>query len=141
MVVTRDRWLIDKSAYQRLRSSAAGLPTWLGRINRGLVHVTSLTLLEMGFSARNGEDWSTAIRTPPVANLIVEYLTPAIEDRALEVQGLLANRGQHRAPGIPDLLIAATGEVNGLTVLHRDKDFDLIAAITGQPVETLPADR
>jgi hypothetical protein len=27
----------------------------------------------------------------------VEYLTPAIEDRAVEVQTLLADRGQHRA--------------------------------------------
>ena len=67
----------------------------------------------------------------------VEYLTPAIEDRAVEVLTLLADRGQHRAPSIPDLMIAATGELAGLTVLHLDKDFDLIAEITGQPVERL----
>jgi predicted nucleic acid-binding protein len=67
----------------------------------------------------------------------VEHLTPAIEDRALEVQMLLADRGQHRARSIPDLLIAATAEKAGLTVLAVDKDFDLIAAITGQSVETL----
>lgn len=36
--------------------------------------------------------------------------------------------GQHRAPSIPDLIIAATAEIAGLTVLHIDKDFDLIAA-------------
>ncbi|NLE98336.1 MAG: PIN domain nuclease, partial [Propionibacterium sp.] len=54
-----------------------------------------------------------------------------------EVQGLLARRGQHRAPGIPDLLVAACGEVLGLTVLHLDKDFELIAEVTGQPVERL----
>jgi predicted nucleic acid-binding protein len=64
-------------------------------------------------------------------------VTPAIEDRALEVQMLLADRGQHRAPSIPDLLIAATAEKAGLTVLAVDKDFDLIAAITGQPVDAL----
>ena len=66
----------------------------------------------------------------------VEHLTPAIEDRVLEVQLLLADRGQHRAPSIPDLLIAATAEKAGLTVLAADKDFTLIAAITGQPIET-----
>ena len=66
-----------------------------------------------------------------------EYLTPAIEDRAVEVQQALADIGHHRAPSIPDLLIAATAELAGLTVLHVDKDFDLIAAITGQPVERL----
>jgi len=32
---------------------------------------------------------------------------------------------------------AATAELAGLTVLHLDKDFDLIAEITGQPVEHL----
>jgi predicted nucleic acid-binding protein len=67
----------------------------------------------------------------------VEYLTPAIEDRAVEVLTLLADRGQHRAPSIPDLIIAATAELAGLTVLHLDKDFEIIAEITGQPVERL----
>jgi predicted nucleic acid-binding protein len=67
----------------------------------------------------------------------VEYLTPAIEDRAVEVLALLADRGQHRAPSIPDLIIAATAELAGLTVLHLDKDFDIIAQITGQPIERL----
>lgn len=69
--------------------------------------------------------------------LRIEYLTPTIEDRAFEVQMLLADRGTHRAPSIPDILIAATAEKAGLTVLAVDKDFDLIADITGQAVETL----
>ena len=67
----------------------------------------------------------------------VEYLTPLIEDRAVAVQSALAERGQHRAPSIPDLLIAATAELAELTVLHLDKDFELIAALTGQPQERL----
>lgn len=67
----------------------------------------------------------------------VEYLIPAIEDRALQVQQLLADHGQPRAPSIPDLLIAATAELPGLTVLHLDKDFELIAHVTGQPHERL----
>jgi predicted nucleic acid-binding protein len=50
---------------------------------------------------------------------------------------LLADRGQHRAPSIPDLIIAAAAELAGLTVLHLDKGFDFIAGITGQPVEML----
>lgn len=69
----------------------------------------------------------------------VEYLTPGMEDRAFEVQMLLADRGLHRAPSIPDLLIAATAEKAGLTVLAVDKDLELIAEVTGQPVETLQA--
>jgi predicted nucleic acid-binding protein len=67
----------------------------------------------------------------------VEYLTPAIEDRALDVQLLLVDTGKHRGPSIPDLLIAATAELAGLTVLHVDKDFDAISELTGQPTERL----
>jgi hypothetical protein len=67
----------------------------------------------------------------------VEYQTPVIEDRAVQVQMLLADRGQHRAASIPDLLVAATAEMVGLILLHVDKDFELIASVTGQPVERL----
>ncbi|MDQ1718364.1 MAG: hypothetical protein QOE89_2317, partial [Pseudonocardiales bacterium] len=44
---------------------------------------------------------------------------------------------KHRAPSIPGLIIAATAELAGLTVLHLDKDFDIIADITGQTIERL----
>jgi predicted nucleic acid-binding protein len=54
----------------------------------------------------------------------------------VEILTLLADRGQHRAPSIPDLIIAATTELAELTVLHLDKDFDLIAEVTGQPMGT-----
>ncbi len=50
---------------------------------------------------------------------------------------LLADRGQHRASSIPDLLIAAAAEKAGPTVLAVDKGFDLIAEVTGQSVEAL----
>jgi predicted nucleic acid-binding protein len=67
----------------------------------------------------------------------VEYLTPKIEDRALRIQAELAGTGRHRAPSVPDLFIAATAELAELRVLHLDKDFELIAEVTGQPVERI----
>ncbi len=54
---------------------------------------------------------------------------------------MLADGGQHWAPSIPDLIIAATAELAGLTVLHLDKDFEIIASITGQPLEHLNIDQ
>jgi len=45
----------------------------------------------------------------------------------VEVLALLADRGQHRAPSIPDLIIAATAELAGLTILPLDQDFEVIA--------------
>jgi predicted nucleic acid-binding protein len=129
-------WLIDKSALVRLTASpdAAG---WAGRVERGLVRIATVTRLEVGYSARSGPELRAGLRQPPMSSMPVEYLTPAIEDRAVEILALLADRGQHRAPSIPDLIIAATAELAGLTVLHLDKDFEVIAAITGQPVDRL----
>lgn len=132
-------WLIDRSAYVRLQlGQVTNRDEWSARISRGLVRVSTITRLELGYSARSGEAGRRQFAAPPLSLMPVEHLTPAIEDRALEVQMLLADRGQHRAPSIPDLLIAATAEKAGLTVLAVDKDFDLIARITGQPVESLP---
>jgi predicted nucleic acid-binding protein len=128
--------LIDKSALVRLGASADA-ETWAERIQRGLVRVATVTLLEVGYSARNAAEVRAGLREPPIAAMPVEYATPTAEDRAVEVLALLADRGHHRAPSVPDLLIAALAEVTGLVVLHDDKDFELIAEITRQRVERL----
>jgi predicted nucleic acid-binding protein len=129
-------WLIDKSALVRLGASS-NADTWADRIERGLVRITTVTLLEVGYSARDAKDLRAGLREPPVASMPVEYATPTSEDRAVEVLRLLADRGHHRAPSVPDLLVAATAEIAGLVVLHDDKDFELIAEITGQSTERL----
>jgi predicted nucleic acid-binding protein len=129
-------WLIDKSALIRIGASPDAAE-WATRIERGLVRITNVTLLEVGFSARSADDLRHGLTSAPLRWMPVEYLTPTIEDRAIAVQAILADRGQHRAPGIPDLLIAAAAELAQLTVLHVDKDYELIADITGQPVERL----
>src|ERR1700750_557028 len=129
-------WRIDKSALVRLGASPDA-SAWASRIERGLVRITTVTRLEVGYSARSGADLRDGLRQPPVSAMPVEYLTPAIEDRAVEVLTLLADRGQHRAPSVPDLIIAPTAELAGLVVVHSDKDFDLIASVTGQPAEWL----
>lgn len=132
-------WLIDKSALVRLGDSPQAT-SWAQRIERGLVRISTVTRLEVGFSARSGDELRQGWSRPPLASMPVEYLTPAIEDRAVEVQALLADRGHHRAPSVPDVLIAATAELAGLMVLHVDKDLELIAEITGQPLERLVLD-
>jgi predicted nucleic acid-binding protein len=129
-------WLIDKSALTRL-SMSQDAELWADRLGRGLVRISTVTLLEVGFSARSGPELRQASERPPLSLMPVECLTPAAEERAVEVQMALADRGMHRVPSIPDLLISAIGERSQLTILHVDKDFDLIADITGQAVERL----
>lgn len=129
-------WLIDTSAVSRIASSADAT-SWAERIDRGMVRIAVVTRLEIGYSARSGPDLRGALQRPPLASMPIEYQTPAIDNRAIEVQTLLADRGRHRAPSLPDLIVAATAELAGLVVLHLDKDFELIAEITGQATERL----
>lgn len=88
--------------------------------------------LELLFSVRNDSEHAQlrheleSIRSFPI--------NEAVTERAIEVQGLLAATGQHRLP-IIDLLIAAVAEINGLALLHYDRDFDIIAKATGQHSE------
>ncbi len=60
-------------------------------------------------------------------------------NRALDVHRELASISQHRHFRLPDLIIAATAELNGATVLHYDADYDRIAAVTGQATEWVAA--
>lgn len=66
-------------------------------------------------------------------------VSTAAMQRALDVHRLLAAASQHRHFRLPDLIIAATAEQHGATVLHYDADYDRIAAVTGQPVEWVAA--
>lgn len=129
-----DLYLLDKSALARV----AGHPTVQAALERlddiGTLATTAVIDLEIGYSARNLAEFdSIAVDR---AELYQDLpLTPAVSARARHVQRELARRGQHRGPGVPDLLmIAATGEMYGAVIVHYDRDFDTIAAVTGQPV-------
>lgn len=129
-------WLIDKSALARL-SESPQRKLWAERIDAGDVHISTMTRLEVGYSARSSQDLEDSFISPPLSKMPLEGVTPAIEELAWQTLRELAKKGQHRAPSIPDLIIAATAKLCGLSVLHNDKDFDLIAKISGQKVEKL----
>jgi predicted nucleic acid-binding protein len=133
-------WLIDKSALVRLADSPDAAK-WAERINDGLVHLSTITRLEVGYSARSGADLNKAMTSPPISKMPLEGLTPAIEELAWQSLQLLAKKGQHRAPSLADLMIATTARLCGFTVLHIDKDFELIGEVTGVQVEKLTISR
>jgi len=133
MAVSPATWLVDKSVLARL-----GRPevreVVLPHVQAGRIAITIVTELEVGFSARSTKGYATTRRT------LLDYLVPILvapraEQRAREVQAALVRRRQHRTVSIPDLLVAAIAEVEQLSVLHYDADFELVASITGQPTE------
>jgi predicted nucleic acid-binding protein len=92
----------------------------------------TLTDLELGFSASGASDWDRLQAV--LTTLTAVEVTPAVVRRAKNVQRMLAAGGL-KGRKVPDLIIAAAAELAGLTVLHYDHDFELIASVTGQPYE------
>ncbi len=88
---------------------------------------------ELGYSARSRDDYQQL--TERLRAFAAVPVTDADHRRSLEVQGELCSRGKHRALSLVDALVAAVAETRGLTVLHYDSDFELVAEITGQPQE------
>lgn len=122
--------LVDKSALERRNRSVEVREHLEAMLADGVMASCQLIDLEVLYSARNLRDYRALQRS--LAALPRLDVTTAVLDRALEAQALLARRGQHRVP-LPDLIIAATAELNDAVVVHYDHDFDLIAGVTGQP--------
>jgi predicted nucleic acid-binding protein len=127
-------YLLDKSALARVARQPS-VRAALERLDEvGTLATTAVVDLEIGYSARNLDEFDSVAADR--AALYHELpLTRGITDRARQVQRELVRAGLQRGPGVADLLIAATAEVHGATVVHYDRDFDTIAEITGQPVE------
>jgi hypothetical protein len=126
-----DRYLIDKSALARYPKPAvravidplhnAGLLAVCGAVELEVLHsARSKTDAERIRDEMRGFDW---LPTPDEA-----------WDRALDVQTRLIAAGNWKALSASDLVIAATAERSGATVLHYDGDYDMIASVTGQPM-------
>jgi predicted nucleic acid-binding protein len=125
---------LDTSAWNRHAH-----PALRQRIARELeadtIAICDQVRLEVLYSARSAADYDALL-----GRLSALHVTPSGPDvwpRAIEVQRRLAHVGglHHRSVKIADLVIAASAELAGHTVLHYDEDFDRIAAITGQSTE------
>jgi len=123
--------LLDTSVLTRL-SRPEVLATVEPLAVHGLAARAGISDLEIGFSARNDDEWNRLIGALD-AFVLVETTTAHVH-RARQVQRLLASR-QQRGRKIPDLLVAAAAETLSLTVVHYDADFDFISDATGQPCQ------
>ncbi len=127
-------YLVDTSALARLFSSRAVRARWEQQIGAGVMYVCPVTELEFLYSAR-----SAAHRRALLDELTTAFSWTAVPDRAFAVatstQSALTNRGMHRSAGAVDLLVAATAIVQGLTILHYDRDFEQVAKVSGQRAE------
>ena len=106
-------------------------------LESGRILMTTVIELELLRTARNADELGrlareySALRRVPVSS--------SIEARAVEVQGILARRGYHRAASPVDLMAAAAAEDAEAELWHCDRHFELIADVTGQPVRKVGA--
>lgn len=132
MAILGTRYLVDKSALARMRLESVQRRL-IPLIESKSVATCSIVDLEVLYSARNHEEHSKIRRRRHLSYHHVP-LNEETFQRAIEVQGKLAERGRHRLP-IQDLIIAAAAELADLTVLHYDSDYDVIAQVTQQSCE------
>lgn len=125
----RATFLADTSAFARVSQPAVSI-AFAPLIAAGQVALCAPVVFELGYSARGRADYD-AIMVRLDAYEIVPTTDGDLQ-RALEVQQLLAQRGQHRALSLVDALVAAIAESRDLTVLHYDADFETVAGVTGQ---------
>jgi len=125
----RQSYLLDKSALTRWAKPAVA-PVLDDLSDRGLLAVCGAVETEVIHSARTVEEAQRARWLLRGFDWLV--MPDEIWDRAIEVQIQALQKGYHRALSMADLLVAATAERHGATVLHYDGDYDMIAAITGQ---------
>jgi predicted nucleic acid-binding protein len=132
--VSAAQFLIDTSALARFMRGDAEQYGWDRAAAAGLIATCPVTELEFFYSARSAED-----RAQGIDDMRLLFGWVPVDDRAYDrawrVQELLTRKGQHRSAGPVDLVVAATAELQGLTLLHRDRDFECIAAVTGQPLQ------
>jgi predicted nucleic acid-binding protein len=130
--VSQELYLIDTSAVFRILKKDLR-QEWSEYLEAGVIAICPLVELEFLYSARSLADRLERQRLLRDLFGWVPMNERAWE-RAAEVQQLLTEKGMHRSAGPVDLLVAATAERESLTVLSDDRDFETVAAVTGQPV-------
>jgi predicted nucleic acid-binding protein len=122
-------YLADTSMVIRLRRGQGVTPRWLDAVRAGLVGLCPVVEAELVRSTASKAD-----RDQLRAHLRSLFGWHPMPDDAWRfvhrVQDNLVDLGQHKGPSVVDLLVAATADAWGLTVLHVDADFDTIARVT-----------
>lgn len=122
-------FLADTSMIVRLRRGQDVEARWVDAVRAGLVGVCSAVEAELVRATSTKAD-RDALRGL-LRSLFTWHPMPDDAWRFVErTQDSLIDLGQHKGPSVVDLLVAATAEAWGLTVLHVDADFETIAQVS-----------
>jgi hypothetical protein len=131
-------FLADTSLVVRLGRGRDIQPRWVGAIQAGIVGVCPAVEAEL-IRATAGRADRDRLRKM-LRSLFGWHPMPDDAWRFVErTQDALVELSRHRGPSVVDLLVAATAEAWGLTILHVDADFDTIARVAD--VHAIRADK
>jgi predicted nucleic acid-binding protein len=123
--------LFDTGAWTWARDRRAPeLAKWFNAaVEAGLVLVCDLVILELTRLAPNQR------RAEEVADRLAAFeavpMSAGLWSRARETQLALARNGDHRRVPPADLMLAAAAEVAEVALVHYDRDYERIAAVSG----------
>lgn len=122
-------WLLDKSALSRSHRPPV-VAALAARLRSARLFTCAIIDLEVLYSARDSAEY-TALALE--RRQVYEWVEMDAETwvRSARLQSELAVHAHLRAAGVADLLVAATAEQHGLTVLHYDRDFETLGRLCG----------
>jgi predicted nucleic acid-binding protein len=129
--------LADTSAWTNRRKDTAVSADFEARLLGGALATCAMVKLELLWETQDVDRFRR--RRALLDALDEAPIGRRVWQRAIDVFETLAADGplHHRRVGIPDLLIAAAAELAELPLCHYDRDFELIAGVTGQPVRAI----
>lgn len=127
--------LADTSAWTNRHKDPAVDQDFEERILADEIATCPMVVMELLWTSRSQQEFEDLRRDlDALAKVTIDQDS---WDRAMEVWRELVFQGRHRQVKIPDLLVAASAEIAGLSVCHYDGGFDVIAAVTGQSVRAI----
>jgi len=120
-------YVIDTSVWARVGVSATVRQALAERASTGVLAMAPPIALEVGYSARNGEEWDAVHQA--FADIVVLPMSGRTYEFARDLQRSLWHQGLVRAVGCTDLFFAAVAIENDATVLHYDRDYEHIARV------------
>ena len=127
--------LADTSAWTNRHKDPAVDQDFEERILADEIATCPMVVMELLWTARSQQDFEDLRRDLDALAKVTNDQDSW--DRAMDVWRELVIQGRHRQVKIPDLLVAASAEIAGLSVCHYDADFDVIATVTGQSVRAI----
>lgn len=117
---------LDTSGLVRLLREPKLQSAWYDAIDAGAIASCYPQRVEFLHSARNGREYDEI--TEMFEDLYPDVSVPKNAGRWIgAVQHRMAQAGVHRSASAVDLIIAATAAHHGLTVLHDEADYRVVA--------------